>query len=123
MDIISDDKNFVGNIPMYLSFVSKDEAEDQTELINEASTLESMKQAYVFSEGGRYLARDKLDNMGLQERSLPHFRFAIVNNDATQYINIRAMKSSISLKKAHPIIAKTIQETERISTGDVAPVY
>jgi hypothetical protein len=110
LDIISDDENFVGNIPMYLSFVSKDEAEDQTELMNEASTLESMKQAYVFSEGGRYLARDKLDNMGLQERSLPHFRFAIVNNDATKYINIRAMKSSISLKKAHPIIAKTIQE-------------
>jgi hypothetical protein len=110
LDIISDNENFVGNIPMYLSFVSKDEAEDQTELMNEASTLESMKQAYVFSEGGRYLARDKLDNMGLQERSLPHFRFAIVNNDATQYINIRAMKSSISLKKAHPIIAKTIQD-------------
>ena len=71
LDIISDGENFVGNIPMYLSFVSKDEAEDQTELMNEASTLESMKQAYVFSEGGRYLARDKLDNMGLQERSLP----------------------------------------------------
>jgi hypothetical protein len=95
---------------MYLSFVSKDEAEEQKDLMNEASTLESMKQAYVFSEGGRYLARDKLDNMGLQERSLPHFRFAIVNNDATQYINIRANKSSISLKKAHPIITKTIQE-------------
>ena len=110
LDIISDDKNFVGNIPMYLSFVSKDEAEEQKDLMNEASTLESMKQAYVFSEGGRYLARDKLDNMGLQERSLPHFRFAIVNNDATQYINIRANKSSISLKKAHPIITKTIQE-------------
>ena len=110
LDIISDDENFVGNIPMYLSFVSKDEAEEQKDLMNEASTLESMKQAYVFSEGGRYLARDKLDNMGLQERSLPHFRFAIVNNDATQYINIRANKSSISLKKAHPIIGKTIQE-------------
>ena len=110
LDIISDDENFVGNIPMYLSFVSKDEAEEQKDLMNEASTLESMKQAYVFSEGGRYLARDKLDNMGLQERSLPHFRFAIVNNDATQYINIRANKSSISLKKAHPIITKTIQE-------------
>jgi len=111
LDIISDDSNFVGNIPMYLSFVSKDEAEDQTELMNEASTLESMKQAYVFSEGGgRYLAKDKIDNMGLQERSLPHFRFAIINDDATQYIDIRAQKSSISLKKAHPIIPKTIQE-------------
>ena len=110
LDIISDDENFVGNIPMYLSFVSKDEAEEQKDLMNEASTLESMKQVYVYSEGGRYLARDKLDNMGLQERSLPHFRFAIVNNDATQYINIRANKSSISLKKAHPIITKTIQE-------------
>ena len=111
LDIILDDKNFVGYIPMYLSFVSKDEAEDQTELMNEASTLESMKQAYVFSEGGgRYLAKDKIDNMGLQERSLPHFRFAIINDDATQYIDIRAQKSSISLKKAHPIIPKTIQE-------------
>ena len=108
LDIISDEKNLVGNIGMYLSFVSKDEAQDQTELFNESSTLESMKQAYVFSEGGRYLARDKLE--GLQERSLPHFRFAIVNDDATQYINIRSNKSSISLKKAHPIIAKTIQE-------------
>lgn len=108
--IISDINNIVGQIPMYLSFVSKAEAEDQTELMNEASTLESMKQAYVFSEGGRYLARDKLDNMGFQERSLPHFRFAIVNDDTTQYINIRSNKSSISLKKAHPIIGKTIQE-------------
>jgi len=59
LDIISDDKNFVGNIPMYLSFVSKDEAEEQKDLMNEASTLESMKQAYVYYHG-RYLARDKL---------------------------------------------------------------
>ena len=110
LDIISDDKNFVGNIPMYLSFVSKAEAEEQKVLMNEASTIESMKQVYVYSEGGRYLARDKFNGMGLQERSHPHFRFAIVNNDATQYINIRAQKSSISLRKAHPIIAKTFLE-------------
>ena len=110
LDIISDDKNFVGNIPMYLSFVSKAEAEEQKVLMNESSTIESMKQVYVFSEGGRFLARDKFNGMGLQERSNPHFRFVIVNNDATQYINIRAQKSSISLRKAHPIIAKTFLE-------------
>ena len=110
LDIISDDKNFVGNIPMYLSFVSKAEAEEQKVLMNEASTIESMKQVYVFSEGGRFLARDKFNGMGLQERSNPHFRFVIVNNDATQYINIRAQKSSISLRKAHPIIGKTFLE-------------
>jgi hypothetical protein len=110
LDIISDDKNFVGNIPMYLSFVSKAEAEEQKVLMNESSTIESMKQVYVFSEGGRFLARDKFNGMGLQERSNPHFRFVIVNNDATQYINIRAQKSSISLRKAHPIIGKTFLE-------------
>ena len=110
LDIISDDSNFVGNIPMYLSFVSKAEAEEQKVLMNEASTIESMKQVYVFSEGGRFLARDKFNGMGLQERSNPHFRFVIVNNDATQYINIRSNKSSISLRKAHPIIAKTFLE-------------
>jgi hypothetical protein len=111
-DIISNDENIVGHIPMYLSFVSKDEAEEQTVLMNESSTLESMKQAYVYYHG-RYLARDKLINIlaGFQERSLPHFRFAIgINDETTQYINIRAQKSSISLSKAHPLIPKTIQE-------------
>jgi len=111
-EIISNDENIVGHIPMYLSFVSKDEAEEQTVLMNESSTLESMKQAYIYYHG-RYLARDKLINIlaGFQERSVPHFRFAIgINDETTQYINIRAQKSSISLSKAHPLIPKTIQE-------------
>lgn len=112
LDIVSDDDNLVGNIAMYVSFVDKDEAEIQKILMNESSTLESMKQVYVYYNG-RYLARDKLINIipGFQERSLPHFRIVIcINEDTTKYLNIRAQKSSISLSKAHPLIPKTIQE-------------
>jgi hypothetical protein len=112
LDIISDDDNLVGKIPMYVSFVDKDEAEKQRDLMNESSTLESMKQVYVYYHG-RYLARDKLINIipGFQERSLPHFRIVMcINEDTTKYLNIRAQKSSISLSKAHPLIQKTIQE-------------
>ena len=109
---ISDEDNLVGEIPMYMSFVDIDEAGEQRDLMNESSTLESMKQVYVYYNG-RYLARDKLINIipGFQERSLPHFRIALViNENTTQYLNIRAQKSSISLSKAHPLIQKTIQE-------------
>ena len=109
---ISDEDNLIGEIPMYMSFVDIDEAGEQRDLMNESSTLESMKQVYVYYNG-RYLARDKLINIipGFQERSLPHFRIALViNENTTQYLNIRAQKSSISLSKAHPLIPKTIIE-------------
>ena len=110
LDVISDDNNKIGEIEMYLSFVNIKEAEDQTNLMNEGSTLESMKQVYVYYNG-RYLSRDKLVNMGIQERSLPHFRIIMcMNENTTRYLNIRAQKSSISLSKAHPLIPKTIQE-------------
>ena len=110
LDVISDDDNKIGEIEMYLSFVNIKEAEDQTNLMNEGSTLESMKQVYVYYNG-RYLSRDKLVNMGIQERSLPHFRIIMcMNENTTRYLNIRAQKSSISLSKAHPLIPKTIQE-------------
>jgi hypothetical protein len=109
---ISDEDNLVGEIPIHMSFVDIDEAGEQRDLMNESSTLESMKQVYVYYNG-RYLARDKLINIipGFQERSLPHFRIALViNENTTQYLNIRAQKSSISLSKAHPLIPKTIIE-------------
>jgi hypothetical protein len=109
---ISDEDNLVGEIPIHMSFVDIDEASEQRDLMNESSTLESMKQVYVYYNG-RYLARDKLINIipGFQERSLPHFRIALViNENTTQYLNIRAQKSSISLSKAHPLIPKTIIE-------------
>jgi hypothetical protein len=109
---ISDEDNLVGEIPIHMSFVDIDEAGEQRDLMNESSTLESMKQVYVYYNG-RYLARDKLINIipGFQERSLPHFRIALViNENTTQYLNIRAQKSSISLSKAHPLISKTIIE-------------
>ena len=110
LNIISDDANLIGQMQMYMSFVSIDEAEEQKDLMNEASTIESMKQAYVYYNG-RYLARNKLNIAGIQERSLPHFRILIcINDDTTKYMNIRAQKSSISLSDAHPLIIKTIQE-------------
>jgi hypothetical protein len=112
LSTISDEDNLIGEIPMYMSFVDIDEAGQQRDLMNEASTLESMKQVYVYYNG-RYLARDKLINIiaGFQERSLPHFRIALgINENTTQYLNIRAQKSSISLSKAHPLIPKTIIE-------------
>ena len=112
IDIISDEDNLIGQIPIHISFVDIDEAGQQKDLMYEASTLESMKQVYVYYNG-RYLARDKLINIiaGFQERSLPHFRIALgINENTTQYLNIRAQKSSISLSKAHPLIPKTIIE-------------
>ena len=109
---ISDEDNLIGEIPIHMSFVDINEAGEQRDLMNESSTLESMKQVYVYYNG-RYLARDKLINIipGFQERSLPHFRIALgINENTTQYLNIRAQKSSISLSKAHPLIPKTIIE-------------
>jgi len=108
-NLVCTDENCVGQIPMYLAFVPITEAEEQKKIMNEGSTIESMKQAYIYYNG-RYLSRAKLGIPGIQERSLPHFRLVMcLDEQTTKFINIRAQKSSISLETAHSIIKDTFK--------------
>jgi hypothetical protein len=104
------EESIVGTIPIYLSFVDKTEAEEQALLMNDGSTLESMKQCFIYYNG-RFLAKCKIPIIGVQERSLPHFRIALCLNEITaRFVNIRANKSSVSLETSHPIIKRIFSE-------------
>jgi len=108
-NLICTDENKKAEFPIMLSFINKDEAENQKRLMNE-NTLESLRQVYIYYQG-RFIAKCKAPITGLQERSLPNFRIIIVLNELTvNLVNIRAQKSSISLDTADPIIIKTIEE-------------
>jgi hypothetical protein len=129
-DSICTKDNFICEINTYLSFVDKLEAEEQAILLAEKSTLEQLKQCYVYYNG-RYLNKCKIPrNMGtgIQERSLPHFRIVICLNELTSpVIKIRSNKTLISLDTSHPIFQKQMVEilkpilqlksTNIISTG------
>jgi len=105
--------NFICEINTYLSFVDKLEAEEQAILLAVNSTLEQLKQCYVYYNG-RYLNKCKIPrNMGtgIQERSLPHFRIVICLNELTSpVIKIRSNKTLISLDTSHPIFQKQMVE-------------
>ena len=109
-NLVCTDEKCVGQIPMYLAFVPITEAEEQKRIMNEGTTIESMKQVYIYYHG-RYLSRDKLGIAGIQERSLPHFRLVMcLDQHTTKFVNIRAQKSSISLETAHSIIKDTFKQ-------------
>ena len=107
------DENLVCETQMYLSFVEKTEAEEQAVLLGENSTLELLKQCYIYYNG-RYINKCKIPrNMGtgIQERSLPHFRIVIcLNEHTTPIIKLRSNKTLISLDTAHPIFQKQMVE-------------
>ena len=110
---ICTENNLVCQLATYLSFVEKIEAEEQAILLAENSTLELLKQCYIYYNG-RYINKCKIPrNMGtgIQERSLPHFRIVICLNEFTSpIIKLRSNKTLISLDTAHPIFQKQMIE-------------
>ena len=107
-DMICTQENFVASIVMLLSFVDKNEADEQATIIDDK--LEELKRSYVFYNG-RHLSASKIPIIGIQERSLPHFRIIIsLDEDSSVLVPIRAQKSSIDLSKSDPIILKTFND-------------
>jgi hypothetical protein len=113
---ICKESNFKSEIPILLSFVDENETKIHLEKMTGTEinnlTQESLKQVYIYFSG-RFLGKCELSTIltGIQERSLPNFRIVICLNDySSKLINIRAQKSSVSLKTADKIIIKTLTD-------------
>ena len=98
----------IGSCKIHISVLDKVEATEQKDKMN--TTLENMKQIYVYYNG-RHLSRCQIPGLKLQPKNLSNLRMALCLNPTTNsLVNIQSNKSKFSLNESEEIIQNTISK-------------
>ena len=98
----------IGTSKIFISVLDKDEATEQGK--RHGSTLESLKQIYVYYNG-RLLSKCLIPGLKLQPKNLSNIRIVFWLNPSTNsLVNVQSNKSKFSLDESEKIIQKTISD-------------